>query len=292
MIQNSKLSIIIVTFNSEKHISNCLSRLIISTKSIKGVNIIIIDNNSLDNTVKKIRSSFLKKGKTNISLFENKKNIGFAEAVNNGILLCESDNYLLVNPDILVNKETIKKVLECQLASNADIVGLRTKDVDNHESGSYFRFPNIWVGLFDFSNLRKLDKKDYWHNYFYCIDKRNIKNDFEVDIVTGGFMLIRNRVVKKIGLFDAKYFMYLEDVDFCLRAHNAGFKIYICNEFVTHIGGASSNNKDRVNHGAWKNSRKRYFLKHFGITSNLVIQVVFALDDMLISVLRYIKNEN
>ncbi len=254
--------------------------------------ITIVDNCSTDNTckeIKKISRIFIG---TKIDLILNNENKGFSFAVNQGIKHLKSKNYLLLNPDIFLSNNTLKEVFNCKKETNAGIVGVRTVNVYGKKTGSYFRFPNIMVGIFDFTNFRKLSLFDKWHNYFYCNDLVVKDNNVIVDVVTGGFMLIDSIVVKKIGYFDTDFFMYLEDVDFCLRAHKAKIKTCLCNIFVEHIGGASSNNSDRVKHDSWFHSRIHYFQKHFSFISNMIIQPIFWLDKYLIYLILKIKNEN
>jgi GT2 family glycosyltransferase len=174
-------------------------------------------------------------------------------------------------------------LVNCSEKFNAGICGGSTVDENGNISGSFFRLPNLMVGIFDFTNFRKLCKTDKWHKYFYYQDTKHNDISFPVDVVTGGFMLIKMSTLKKVGLFDETYFMYLEDVDYCVRAKNNGIKIYHTNTSkIMHIGGASSNNKDRIRHSSWLKSRKKYFQKHFGLLTNILIQPIFLMDDVLI----------
>ena len=278
-----KLTIIIVTFNSEKYIEKCIE----SIKEFIGKNIdykiVIVDNSSKDSTPSLLKKISRKDNR--VILIINKDNIGFARAVNKGIMANNHGGYfLLLNPDTVMNKSTIVNLIKCSEEYNAGICGGTTVDCNGVENGSYFRSPNLMVGIFDFTNFRKLCHTDKWHKYFYYLDSRKKnKKSFPVDIVTGGFMLVRSSTIKKIGLLDESYFMYLEDVDYCLRAIKAGIKIFHANSSkIIHIGGASSNNKDRIRHRSWLKSRKIFFLKHFGILENIIIQPIFLLDDLLI----------
>jgi len=283
------LTIIIVSFNSEKYIDKCIRSIFNSKYDAKNLQIIIVDNNSTDSTISKI-NSLIQKHK-NINLIQNKKNIGFAKAINIGIKESfKTEFIMLLNPDIQLNKSTIINLINCAKAGDAGIAGGSTYGTGHRETGSYFRFPNLRVGLYDFTNLRKLYKSDRWHNYFYYKDLTYDKlSCFFVDVVTGGFMLIRRETIIKIGYLDERFFMYLEDVDYCLRAKKAGIKILHCdNSKIIHSGGASSNNKDRIRHSAWLWSRKLYFLKNFDLLSNIIIQPVFLIDDAIILFKKYL----
>ncbi len=284
------VSIIIVTFNSEKYIEKCISSTISALPKNMLADILVVDNCSSDRTVHMVRS-FVKSNK--ISVIESRVNLGFAKAVNLGIKVAKkSDFYLLLNPDTILNSNSIVNLITCAKENNAGIVGGTTLDSDYCVSGCYFRFPTLGVGVYDFTNIRKLDKQDRWHNYFYYLDKRATKSDcFPVDVVTGGYMLISAKTIEKIGYFDERFFMYLEDVDYCYRAKSSGIRVFHSNKSqLIHFSGGSSNNKDKVRHSAWITSRKKYFLKHFGVLDNLLIQLIFLIDDMVIYLSRLLKS--
>lgn len=287
------LTIIIVTFNSEKNIDKCINSITNSEKKEINNTIIIIDNHSKDKTVYKIKK--IQKKNEKIYLIENKKNVGFARAVNQGISRDNGGEYvLLLNPDTVLEKKSLISLIKCAEENQSGICGGTTIDTHGNISGSYFRFPNLMVGLFDFTNLRKFNKKDKWHKYFYYQDTKHTNSTaYPVDVVTGGFMLINKSTIKKIGLLDESFFMYLEDVDYCIRAKKEGVKIFHTDKSkIMHIGGASSDNKDRVRHSSWLKSRKIYYAKHFGIFENIIIQPIFLLDDLLILTIKTLKNMN
>lgn len=284
------ISIIIVTFNSEKYISACLLSVISNTPPDILRELIIIDNNSDDKTVKIIKKII--HAHNNISLYINKKNMGFAKAVNFGIKTAKKTKYfLLLNPDTTINKSSILNLLSCAKKNNAGISGGSTFSLDGKQNGSYFRFPNLSIGLFDFTNLRKFSQSDYWHKYFYYLDSNLSKNScFPVDVVTGGYMLISDETIKEIGYFDERFFMYLEDIDFCHRAKAIDIKIIHCNASkIVHVSGGSSKNKDGIRHSSWIWSRKIYYFKHFNVLSNLLIQPIFIIDDMYILFNKFVK---
>lgn len=289
MIPNIPLTIIIVTFNSEKYISNCLENTI---KNIpKNWKIVIVDNNSSDNTRKIINHRY--GDNTHLKLYVLDTNQGFAKAVNFGISKSEkSGYYLLLNPDVVPNKNSFIPLLKCCKKMKSGICGGTTINEDGQESGSYFRLPNLQVGMFDLTNFRKIDIFDRWHKYFYYQDKsfqKNI-NCFDVDVVTGGYMLIKSDTIENIGLFDERFFMYLEDVDYCKRAKDKNVNVIHCRDSnVLHYSGKSSQNADGIKHSAWMMSRKKYFIKHFRILENMIIQPIFLIDDLYILINKFLK---
>ncbi len=288
MNKKETLLVIIVTFNSESQIDACIASVLNSKLVDISLKLAVVDNNSTDSTINVIKTKYASKVKNKIvSIISNSQNLGFAKAVNLCLKNHKYDYFLLLNPDLFVNSKSVDLAIQHCKESKSGIVGVSTASVNGVKTGSYFRLPNISVGIFDFTNLRKFSKTDFWHKYFYYKDT-SIQPKF-VDVVTGGFMLIKRDVVEKIGLLSESYFMYLEDVDFCRRAKSAGFKVSVCNETVTHIGGASSNNKDKVNHLAWIASRKIYYLKNHGFISNIIIQPIFLIDDIIIIIGRLLK---
>ena len=285
------VSIIIVTYNSEKYISKCLFAILDNFSPKYECEIVIVDNHSGDKTIQ-IIDKIREKNQSIITTIYKKQNLGFAKAINIALKIKNnSDYYLLINPDTIVNKYSISNLYQCAVTSKSGVVGGSTYDNNNIQNGSYFRFPNLFVGMFDFTNLRKLIRSDYWHKYFYYLDSDFSKLAyFTVDVVTGGFMMISKKTIDKIGYLDERFFMYLEDVDYCLRAKKQGIKVTHCNlSKIFHYGGGSSENKDRIRHSAWIISRKLFYLKNFNLLSNILIQPIFLLDDIFILFNKYLK---
>lgn len=288
-----KITIIIVTFNSELYIEECLKSIWNnSSTDIKNkISTIIIDNSPNGRTIKRINQ--IDSGTNDVKVIKSKTNIGFARAVNIGIKsVKEYDYILLLNPDTVLKEDSISKLVSCLERNNAGICGGKTIGVDGNESGSYFRFPNIFVGLFDFTNLRKICKNDKWHKYFYYMDSTRSKKEFPVDVVTGGYMLMSKKTIERIGLLDERFFMYLEDVDYCIRAKRKGLKIFHTDKSeILHVGGASSANKDRIRHTSWLSSRKKYFIKNGSLFDNLILQPIFIFDDLFILTNKYLSTK-
>ncbi len=141
------------------------------------------------------------------------KNIGFSRAVNLGIkkgLEKKSDYFLLLNPDTKINNDFLTNLIN-EVEKHTEI-GITSPIIK-------FKRNNHWVydcgGKFNFCLGRP-----------YHIEENKMPNEtFNVDYVSGCCMLIKKSVIKKIGLFDPNFFLYHEDVDFCLRAKKHGFII-------------------------------------------------------------------
>lgn len=277
------ISVVILTYNSERYIGKCLQSLNGGTKRIK--EIIVVDNCSQDKT-----ADIVKKFEE-VVFVSNKNNVGFARGINKAINKITGDKVLILNPDTIVTQGSIDRLTDCLRSLKADIVGGKLLKEDGSTHNTFVRRPDLLTGLFDFTNLRKLTPFDFVHKHHYYLYEMPPIIGVEVDAVSGAYMLINRKVFGRVGLFDERFFMYLEDVDFCVRAKQLGFKVIFCPKSVIfHEGGASSKNKDKINHNAWSDSRKYYFRKHFTKPENMLIQPIFVLDDMLTNLWRKIKS--
>lgn len=216
-----KLSITIITYNSEKLIGPCLESIFKTTTSLD-FEIIVIDNNSQDKTVNLINEKF-----PQARLIKNRENVGFARAINQGIKISQGEFVLFLNPDMRVLDEAIAASMEF-LSQNekAGILGgqlLYPKTLKIQVS--FGRFPSFFTEFLYAFGLHKI---------FPCsrFISKNIfsgwkfKKTRQVDWVGGGYMMVKKEVFDKIGLLDENFFMYLEDIDFCYRAKKAGYEIY------------------------------------------------------------------
>jgi GT2 family glycosyltransferase len=230
------LSIIIISYNTEKITIDCLKSIIESLKnsSLK-YEIVVIDNGSKDNSILAIKrlESEIKNCNLKITLIKNKKNIGFGAANNQAAKLAKSDYLLFLNSDIIVLNAAIEKLYNFYKQNEKlfNFLGgkLLNKDSTSQPScGPMYTLPMIFAHLF----LRG----DYWGLTRYSPNK--IK---EVDWISGACILTKKEYFEEVGGFDEKIFMYMEEVDLLYRAKKQGFKIFFYPEarFI-HLGSQSS----------------------------------------------------
>lgn len=275
--KRNKFSVIILTYNSAAFIDRCLNSIEKNWPKKDKKEILVIDNCSKDKTAETVKKH------DGVIFYQKRKNSGFASGINFGIEKSKYKKIIILNPDTEIKKNTINKILKCQNKTKAEIIGGKAKKKNGSTHNTYVRFPNFGTIIFDYTNLRKIVPGDYFHKKHYYLDKGKRKS-MEVDAVSGCFMLIDKKIFKKIKNFDENFFMYLEDVDFCMRAKKAGFKIYYCNEAeIFHYGGGSSKNVDRIHHKAWISSRKYYVKKNFSLIENLLLQPILFVDSTIIN---------
>ena len=255
-MNNPILSIIIISYNTSQVTINCLKS-IFQDKGLKEVpfEIIIIDNDSKDDSLKKIKEfkSSLEIGNWKLEIIANKFNAGFGKANNQGLKIAKGNYILLLNSDTLILHSAISQSLNW-LCSHPEVsvctAQLLNKDKTIQASGGFF--PNLsnvltWcLNLDDLPLVNKIIKPFHPHTpTFYTHDKFYLK-DHQQDWVTGAFMLIRSSHLKSTGGFDEKYFMYGEEVElsYRIKKNNPQFQTwYLIGPQIIHLGGASAQNR-------------------------------------------------
>ncbi len=253
------LSIIIVSYNTKELTVACVETIL--EESLKlNCEIIIVDNNSKDGSVEGLRK--LWRGNSNIKLFENKTNVGFAKAVNIGIENSKGVHILLLNSDTIVKKGALKKLIKfADNTPDAGVLGARLLNEDGSVQGSCYNFPTIANAI-----------KEFWLGIKGAYEKfaPKGKGTFEVEVVVGAVFLITQKALEVVGKLDEKYFMYIEDIDYCLRVSKAGLKTYYLSDVhVTHYHGESGKGSSKKQMQRLISSSKLYHgpLKHFLINA-------------------------
>ena len=226
------LSIIIINFNTKKLIIDCL-RSLEKEQSKINKEIIVIDNGSTDGSLKALQK--IKIRDANIKLIANQKNLGFAKAANQGIKKAQGEYLFFLNSDTQVKKDTLGKLISfIKKKSKTAIVGPKLLNLDGSVQASVFHFPTFQRAVREFW----LKEKKAFSKYVPSADEA-----VEVEAVAGAAMLAKKKLLKRVGFFNEKYFMYYEDLDLCRRLAKIGCKIYyLPSAAVVHHHGASGKN--------------------------------------------------
>ncbi len=230
------LSIIIVSYNVKEFLQNLLSSIDKATGNIN-VETIIVDNASEDETVESISERF-----PNITIVANKKNIGFGKANNQAMKIAKGKYFLLINPDTIVREDTLVKMIRfLEKTPDAGMAGCKVLNPDGTLQLPCRRsFPGPWVSFTKISGLSQLFPKSKVfakYNLTYLDENKT----YPVDAISGSFMFFRREVYEKTSGFDEEFFMYGEDLDFCFRVKEAGYKIYYYPETeIIHYKGEST----------------------------------------------------
>ncbi len=226
------LSVIVVNYNTRHLLQEMMAALLHAAEGLS-LQIIVIDNASRDGSVEYIRANW-----PQLELIANSTNVGFGRANNQALPLLRGRNVLLLNTDAFVAAESLQVAL-AQLERHADcgILGVRLTGRDGSVQPSCRYFPTPWnillirTGLYRIFPGTQLVDDATWNDHQAA----------ECDWVPGAFFMIRRAVIDQVGLFDPRYFLYFEEVDFCRTAKGAGWKVLYCPDTdVVHIGGESA----------------------------------------------------
>ena len=263
------LSIIIVSWNVENYLRKCLHSIFKNEKDLL-FELIVIDNASYDNSVEMVRQEF-----PIVTVISNQDNRGFNPANNQGIKIAKGRNVLLLNPDTLILDNNLLKEMIRLLDENIEIgaVGPKILSADKKtvQLACARTNTNLWTVLSD----RMIEKQIYNSSWFR---KKYYHTNRYVATLSGSCMMFKKEIVKKIGLMDEQFFMFLDDVDYCKRIRDAGWKVYyMANLAIIHFGGESSaQNLERATIEIHR-SLKRYFQKHFSMVVVLLLELIMCL---------------
>jgi GT2 family glycosyltransferase len=251
------LDIIIVSTNQKKYLKRCLPSLFKSTT--KKLNVIVVDNNSSDGT-----SKFLRKKFPVIKLIINKKKEGFAHNCNLGIKQSESNFVMLLNPDTVMVPGAIEKLyFFLKKHPKVGICGPQLRFPNGQIQMSCRKFPTWKTAIVRRSPFRRffINSKENKHHLGYDVDHSKTQS---VDWLLGACMLIRKKTIEDIGLFDEKYYLYVDDIDYCYRAWKKGWEVwYVPDSLIIHHHLAESDKK-LLSIFSWYHLKSMwwYFRKH------------------------------
>ncbi len=215
------ISIIIVNYNVREFLNNALGSLYKAVQKFQS-EIFVVDNASDDGSVELIQKNF-----PLVKLIANSNNAGFAKANNQALKQSSGKYILLINPDTIIQEDSINKLISfLEKNTHVGMAGCKILNPDGSLQLPCRRsFPAPWVAFtktFGLSTLFPKSKLFARYNLTYLDENET----YEVDAISGSFMMIRREVYEKIGGLDESFFMYGEDLDWCFRVSRAGWKVY------------------------------------------------------------------
>ena len=257
----NSVSLLIVSYNVRQYIAHAIDAIIKS--DLDDFEIIIIDNNSFDNTASylKERYSHLRQ----IKIVQNQENIGFGKAINQAASLAKGQYYLILNPDTIIQEETISTLKE-YLDSNPEVgmVGPKIFNADGTLQLACKRsFPTLGVALPKLLGFSRIFPKSKWagkYNLTY-LDEDEISS---VDAISGSCMFIRSFLFHELKGFDERFFMFGEDLDLCSRIWKNNYEIhYVPTTQIVHYQGESVKSAPFDSINAFYNAMILFVDKHF-----------------------------
>jgi len=253
------LSVVIVSYNVKYFLEQCLHAVLKASKNISS-EVLVVDNNSVDGSAQMVAGRF-----PNIKLIVNSRNLGFAKANNQAIILSSGRYVLLLNPDTLVQEDTLEKCLEF-MDKNPDTGCLGVKMIDgkgNFLPESKRALPTPPVAFYKIFGFAALFPRSETFGRYHLgfLDREKIHN---VDVISGAFMFLRRSVIDVTGYLDEDFFMYGEDIDLSYRITQAGFRnVYFPLTTIIHYKGESTK-KGSINYVVmFYNAMIIFARKHF-----------------------------
>ena len=239
--RNRPISIIIVNYNGGPLLHEAVDAALSSSVPVE---VLISDNGSTDGSLNVIYQSFSKDPR--VQIISNGSNLGFSRANNIALKQAEGDYVLLLNPDCLIQPDTISQLLDImETTPDAGMAGCLIRNPDGTEQAGCRRaVPTPWRTLVRVLHLNKLFPKHPRFRTFLLHQEPLPHKPHTVEAISGAFMLIRREAVEQVGYLDDNYFMHCEDIDWCMRFRHAGWNIlFVPTVEVLHYKGTCS--KDR-----------------------------------------------
>ncbi len=293
------LSVVILTYNSSLYIQNCIKTLVdsFSKDRFYDYEIIVVDNNSKDDTVERV-SSLKGRYAKRVKLIVNSRNFGFSKGNNIGARKASGDFLLFLNPDVMVQNikfSVLLNFLSSRKKAGALTVKLLRED-GSIDMACHRGMPDLWRSFCYLSGLERLARFSSFtariFGGYHLLDK-DLAKTHTVEAISGAFFLVKRKVFDQAGGFDEDYFMYAEDLDLCYRINKAGYRIYFYPRFKalhlkykSGLGADSEKIRLKTRYHFWE-AKKIFFQKNLAKRySKIVGRIILMLLDLKLRKMR------
>jgi N-acetylglucosaminyl-diphospho-decaprenol L-rhamnosyltransferase len=261
------LSIVIVNWNVLDLLRRCLRSVFDQSSSVR-VEVIVVDNASTDGSIEMVQEEF-----PCVHLVANMDNRGFPAANNQGIAVAQGRYVLLLNPDTeLVGDALATMVAFADANPDVGVVGPQLLNPDGSVQSSRRRFPTLATAFFESTWLQPCAPRRLLERY-YVLDRPD-DAVLDVDWVTGAALLARREAIQQVGPMDEGFFMYSEELDWCRRFREAGWRVvYLPTARIVHHVGKSSEQAVAARHIHFQTSKVHYFRKVHGTAAAEVLRL-------------------
>ncbi len=280
-----QLSVIILNYNVRYFLELCVQSVQSATENIYA-EIIVVDNNSSDDSCNMIKSRF-----PNVKLIRNNQNVGFPKGNNIGVAQAKGEYICILNPDTVVAEDTFEKVLNfAKKQNNLGIVGVKLIDgTGNFLPESKRGIPTPWVAFTKICSLYKIFPKSRFFNQYYA-QHLSENETGEVEILVGAFMFLKNELYNEVGGFDENCFMYSDDIDLSYMVLQKGKTNYYYHDTtVIHYKGESTI-KDGTYMKRFQEAMTFFYKKHFQVS--VFFNVFMRIGIVFFSVIKRIQGRS
>jgi len=279
------LSIILVSYNTRDLLLQCIDfvigsleraaqggRFSLDARSIsRGYEIIVVDNASDDGSAAAMRRYF-----PGVHIIQNEFNRGFAAANNQAIEMSQGRHLLFLNPDTQVSESAIPELVRfLDRHPRAGVVTGKLLNLDGSMQHSGFHFPTLWMAFLDFFPLSyRLTNSSLNGRY----SAWSYRAPFEIDHPLGACMLVRREVIERVGAFSEDYFMYCEEIDWCIRIKRDRWRIFCQPRAeIMHLGGQSTHQDAERMFVELFRARLTLFRKYYSPFYRVAVKLIIAL---------------
>jgi GT2 family glycosyltransferase len=266
------LSIIIVSWNTKDLLVQCIESIIKTTFKVN-FEIIVVDNNSSDNSVEYVKNNF-----PDVQLICLDNNYGFAKANNIGIKASKGNYISLINSDIIVLDNCIDNLINhLEINSDIGLIGPKILNANYSFQATCRRFPNLINTLSQSFGLNY-----FFHNTDFYLREKDLTETKEVEALTGCFWIVRKEAFEQIGTLDEHFFFYGEDVDWCKHLSETTWKtVYFPYSKAIHLGGASSSLQPLKYYIELQKAKLKFWTKYNGKISTYIFIFFMSIHEIL-----------
>lgn len=253
------VSIVIVSWNVAELLAKCLDSILASSFDKNKLEIIVVDSASKDNSVAMLRENY-----PQVNLLAQSENVGFTRGNNIGFRAAKGRYLFMLNPDTEIIGDAISQLVN-YLDAHADvgIVGPHTLNSDGTYQSSRRNFPSKALAFFESTFLQEIAPKAMLDNFY--LNQYPADAVIDVGWMQGSALLVRREIFETLGGLDESFVMFFEELDWCKRASDAGWRlVYLGTAKIIHHGGKSTEQAGVKKHIWFQESKIRYYRKHHG----------------------------
>jgi len=263
------ISVIIVSWNARNFLLKCLESLY-REQTAHSIELIVVDNASSDGSAEAVKENY-----PEVILIQNYTNLGFAKANNIGLQKSTGRYVYLINSDVEVLEGCIDRLYDFMEANpQIGMTGPRILYPDGTLQVTCRKFPSLWNNFCLTTGLNKILPSSalFSSDQMFYFTHDAIR---PVDVLAGCFLTVRREAMNKVGLFDERFFIYAEDIDWCRRFWNANWKIVFFPEAeATHYGGGSSSNSPLRFSLEQERAMIQYWKKHHRTLAIIILLII------------------
>jgi hypothetical protein len=252
------LSVCIVNWNTRQDLEEAIASVLASDPGLN-LEVIVLDNASTDDSADMVRNRF-----PGVKLLESAENLGFARGYNRAAREASGRHLLVLNPDTVVRMGALRRLVEFMDSQpDAGAAGPRLLNPDGTLQFSCRHFPTPMAAILRNTFLGRLLPRNRFTRSYLMADWDHTTAQ-PVDWVSGAAICIRRETWERVGGFDERFFMYAEDIDWCLRAQQAGWTVYyVPDAVIVHRIGRSSDQRPFPMVVEFHRSMARFYRKHY-----------------------------